>query len=156
MTGIQVSTLRWVPPFVQGFVRDLRVRWALGEAGMPYGERLIGAREQASSEYRALQPFGRVPAYEEDGLAMFESGAIVLHLAERSTALMPVDASGRAGVQTWMFATLNTIEPPLTMLSVIDFQPGGVQAGEKPLRQRVLDHIDLRLGELPVALGGRP
>ncbi len=156
MSNIKVSAFRWVPPFVQGFVRDLRVRWALEEAGLPYGERLIGAHDQASADYRALQPFGQVPAYEEDGLAMFESGAIVLHIAQGSAALMPSDAAGRAGVQTWMFAALNTVEPPLTMLSVIDFQPGGVQPGEKALRQRVLDHIDLRLGELAAALGDRP
>lgn len=156
MNEIKVSAFRWVPPFVQGYVRDLRVRWALEEAGMPYAERLIGAPEQASTDYRALQPFGQVPAYEEDGLAMFESGAIVLHIAERSAALMPADAAGRAGMQAWMFAALNTIEPPMSMLNVIDFQPGGVQDGEKALRQRVLEHIDLRLGELAAALGDQP
>ena len=156
MNKIQVSAFRWVPPFVQGFVRDLRVRWALEEAGLPYGERLIGAPEQASTDYRALQPFGQVPAYEEDGLVMFESGAIVLHIAERSPALLPTDAAGRAGVLAWMFAALNTIEPPISMLSVIDFQPGGVQEGETALRKRVLEHIDLRLGELAAALGDQP
>lgn len=155
MNEIKVSAFRWVPPFVQGYVRDLRVRWALEEAGLPYTERLIGAPEQASTYYRALQPFGQVPAYEEDGLAMFESGAIVLHIAERSPALLPTDVAGRAGVLAWMFAALNTIEPPMSMLNVIDFQPGGVQDGEKALRRRVLGHIDLRLGELAAALGGQ-
>ena len=88
-------------------------------------ERLIGAQEQASTDYRALQPFGQVPAYEEHGLTMFESGAIVLLIAQRSSALMPDDAAGRAGGQTWMFAAPNTIEPPLTMATFAANAPAG-------------------------------
>src|SRR5262245_37079790 len=80
---IRVSAFRWVPPFARGLVRDLRVRWALEEAALPYEERLIGPEDQTSESYRDLQPFGQVPAYEEDGLVLFESGAIVLHVAER-------------------------------------------------------------------------
>lgn len=156
LNEIKVTAFRWVPPFVQGFVRDLRVRWALEEVGLPYGERLFSAPEHASTDYRALQPFGQVPAYEEDGLVMFESGAIVLHIAELSAVLMPADAAGRAGVQAWMFAALKSIEPRLTMLNVIDFQPGGVQEGEKALSKRVVEHIDLRLSALAVALGDHP
>ena len=83
---IRVSAFRWVPPFAQGLVRDLRVRWALEEAGRAYEERLIGPDDQASASYRALQPFGQVPAYEEDGLVLFESGAIVMHIAIYSMA----------------------------------------------------------------------
>jgi glutathione S-transferase len=153
---IKVSSYRWVPPFVQGYVRDLRVRWALEEAGMAYDQQLIGAADQSSADYRAWQPFGQVPAYEEDGLALFESGAIVLHIAQRSPALMPTDDAGRARVQTWMFAALNTIEPPQMMLAFIDFQPGGVQDGEQALRARVQTHVDRRLGALADALGDRP
>jgi glutathione S-transferase len=86
---IKVSASRWVPPVAQGLVRDLRVRWALEKAGLAYEERLIGPADQKSDGYRALQPFGQVPSYEEDGLELFESGAIVLHIAERAESLMP-------------------------------------------------------------------
>ena len=93
---IKVSAFRWVPPFARGLVRDLRVRWALEEAGLPQETRLIGPEDQASASYRAIQPFGQVPAYEEDGLVLFESGVILLHIAERSEALMPSDPKARA------------------------------------------------------------
>src|SRR4051812_31461691 len=86
---ITISAFKWVPPFAQGHVRDLRARWALEEAGLAYRERLIDRDDQRSAEYRSLQPFGQVPALEEDGLVMFESGAIVLHIAARSEALLP-------------------------------------------------------------------
>jgi len=79
MTSPRVSAFRWVPPFAQGLVRDLRVRWALEEVGLAYEERLIGPEDQRSETYLSLQPFGQVPSYEEDGLVLFESGAIVLH-----------------------------------------------------------------------------
>jgi glutathione S-transferase len=117
---IRVSAFRWVPPFARGLVRDLRVRWALEEAGLPYEERLIGPEDQTSESYRALQPFGQVPAYEEDGLVLFESGAIVLHVAERSEALMPSDPNRRARVTAWMFAALNTMEPRIQALAELD------------------------------------
>ena len=120
MTMIKVSAFRWVPPFAQGLVREFRVRWALEEAGVAYEERLIGPEDQASESYRALQPFGQVPAYEEDGLVLFESGAIVLRVAERSVALMPSDPGGRARAKTWMFAALNTLEPPIQNLAELD------------------------------------
>src|SRR5437016_10018792 len=103
-----------VPPFAQGLVRDLRVRWALEEAGLRYRVTLIGDGEGAipRSAYRGIQPFGQVPAIEDGGLTLFESGAIVLHVAERSLALLPGDPPARARVIQWMFAALNTIEPP--------------------------------------------
>ena len=78
MSNIRVTGFKWVPPFAQGLVRDLRVRWALEEAGLPYSEKLLGTGEQNSPEHRALQPFGQVPVYEEDGLTLFESGSILL------------------------------------------------------------------------------
>ncbi|MEJ1967851.1 MAG: glutathione S-transferase N-terminal domain-containing protein [Rhizomicrobium sp.] len=107
---ITVSAFKWVPPFARGQVRDLRVRWELEEAGIPYSSRLIGFEDQTSPAYRAWQPFGQVPAHEEDGLALFESGAIVLHIGEKSEALLPTDAGGRARATTWLFCALNTIE----------------------------------------------
>src|SRR5437660_3899442 len=111
-----------VPPFAQGLVRDLRVRWALEEAGLPYRVTVIGAGEGAISPaaYRRIQPFGQVPAIEDGGLTLFESGAIVLHVADRSNALLPDDPRARAHVIQWMFAALNTIEPPIQRLAEID------------------------------------
>jgi glutathione S-transferase len=88
------------------------VRWALEEAGLAYEAMLIGPEDQISESYRAMQPFGQVPAYEEDGLVLFESGAIVRYIAERSERLMPTNPKDRARVTTWMFAALNTVEPP--------------------------------------------
>src|SRR6266403_903044 len=93
---IKLTAFRSVPPFAQGLVRDVRVRWALEEAGIPYQEWLIGPEDRATAAYRALQPFGQVPAIETDELKLFESGAIVLHIAERSETLMPSDPNGRA------------------------------------------------------------
>ncbi len=151
---IRVSAFRWVPPFARGLVRDLRVRWALEEAGLPYEERLIGADDRGSDAYRALQPFGQVPAYEEDGLVLFESGAIVLHVAARSEALMPADPEGRARTTAWMFAALNTIEPRIQSLAELDL----FHAGEDWARQRrpaVVEATTVRLGELAASLGGR-
>ena len=140
----KVSAFRWVPPFAQGLVRDLRVRWALEEAGLPYEARLIGPEDQRSESYRRLQPFGQVPAYEENGLVLFESGAVVLHIAERSDALMPSDPDARARVTTWMFAALNTVEPHVQNLAEVDLfhakeewaklrRPGLVEAAKKRL-----------------------
>jgi glutathione S-transferase len=93
---ITLTAFRWVPPFARDLVRDFRVRWALKEAGIPYRERLIGSDDLVSPGYRALQPFGQVPAIETDELNLFESGAIVFYIAERSEALMPSDANGRS------------------------------------------------------------
>jgi glutathione S-transferase len=117
---IRFSTFRWVPPFAQGLVRELRVRWALEEVGLPYEQRIIGREDQRTAEYRRLQPFGQVPAFEEDGLVMFESGAIVMHLAERSETLMPTDKVGRERTKSWMFAALNSLEPRIVELANID------------------------------------
>jgi glutathione S-transferase len=155
MSTIAVRAFRWVPPFAQGLVRDLRVRWALEEAGLPYEERLIGPDDQKSERYRALQPFGQVPVLEEGGTSMFESGAIVLHVAERSPALMPDDGHERERVRTWIFAALNTIEPPIMMLNFIDLQPGGAPEGAKPLREAVAGAIGTRLDSLATFLGDR-
>lgn len=141
---IRVSAFRWVPPFAQGLVRDLRVRWALEEAGLAYETRLIGPEDQAAESYRALQPFGQVPAYEEDGLALFESGAIVLHVAARSDALMPADPAARARVTAWMFAALNSVEPHLQHLALLDL----FYAGEEWARLRRPRAEELAQGRL--------
>jgi len=154
MTTIRVSAFRWVPPFAQGLVRDLRVRWVLEEVGRPYEERLIGSADQGSAAYRALQPFGQVPAYEEDGLTLFESGAIVWHVAEQSRAFLPTDTNGRARARTWMFAALNSVEPHLQNLTEIDlFHAGAAWAVER--RPMVLERATRRLADLAKSLEGK-
>lgn len=154
MSTIRVSAFRWVPPFAQGLVRDLRVRWALEEAGLAYEARLIGPEDQASTGYRSLQPFGQVPVYEEDGLALFESGAIVMHIAERSEALMPTDPAARARAKTWMFAALNSVEPSIQNLAEIDLFHADAEWA--PLRRpAVVDMAKARLANLSTWLDGR-
>jgi glutathione S-transferase len=113
---IEVSAFRWVPPFAQGYVRDLRVRWALEEAGLTYRAALVDQQACASAGYRQWQPFGQVPAYRDGEVELFESGAIVLHIAATSEALAPADAAGRARTTTWVIAALNSIEPYAQML----------------------------------------
>lgn len=150
----KVSAFRWVPPFAQGLVRDLRVRWALEEAGVSYEARLIGPEDQKSESYRRLQPFGQVPTYEENGLVMFESGAVVLHIAERSEALMPSDPAARARVTTWMFAALNTIEPHIQNLAEIDLFYSK-EEWAKARRPSAVEAVKKRLTSLSDWLDGR-
>ena len=97
----------------RGLARDMRVRWALEEVGQPYDVRLVSFAEMKEPAHRALHPFGQIPTYEEGELTLFESGAIVLHIAERHEGLLPDDANARARAITWMFAALNTVEPPI-------------------------------------------
>jgi glutathione S-transferase len=152
---IKLTAFRSVPPFAQGLLRDLRVRWALEEAGVPYQERLIGgAEEQATAAYRALQPFGQVPAIETDDLKLFESGAIVLHIAEKSEALMPTDANGRARTRAWMFAAVNSVEPPIQNLAGIDLFHAD-EAWTHARRPMVVEMVQNRLGALEDWLDGR-
>ena len=141
---IRISAFPWVPTFAQGLARDLRVRWALEEAGLPYEERLVTRADQKSSEYLALQPFGQVPTYEEDGLELFESGAIVLHIGERSEALLPKDAKGRARAITWMLAALNTVEPQIAKLAEIDLFHAGEEWAQLR-RPAAVDAVKRRL-----------
>ena len=151
---IAVTALTSVPPFAQGLVRDLRVRWALEEAGLPYREQLLDMDQLAGAAHRALQPFSQVPTFEEDGLALFESGAIVLHVAERCEALLPADGAGRARAITWLFAALNTVEPPVQQLAVIDFfHPEEHWARER--RPGAMQDIQRRLDQLAARLAGR-
>src|SRR5580704_714348 len=97
----------------KGLARDMRVRWALEEVGQPYEVRLVSFGAMKEPAHRALHPFGQIPTYEEDDLVLFESGAIVFHIAERHAGLLPDDANARARAITWMFAALNTVEPPI-------------------------------------------
>jgi glutathione S-transferase len=154
MNTIRVSVLRAVPPFAQGLVRDLRVRWALEEAGLPYSEHVIGPQDQQSQDYRRLQPFGQVPAYQEGDLVLFESAAIVHHVAQRSEKLMPADSASRARVTAWMFAAMNSIEPFVANLGLIDFAYPQ-EEWAKLRRPGALEFVQKRLQELATALGTR-
>jgi glutathione S-transferase len=144
-----------VPPFAQGLVRDLRVRWALEEAGLPYRVTLVGeGGTMPRAAYRDIQPFGQIPAIEDGELVLFESGAIVLYVAERSEALVPRDAALRARVTQWTFAALNTIEPGIQQLAEIDlFYPNDAWA--KGRRPGVVDFVRRRLADLAGCLDGR-
>lgn len=154
MSQVQVSAFRWVKPTVQGLVRDLRVRWALEEAGVPYEEKLIDLEELGSPEYRRLQPFGQVPAYVEDGLTLFESGAIVLRIAERSEGLLPADPRERARAQVWMFAAVSSIEPHLQNLTELDLRHSS-EAWAAERRPALLARATMRLQDLAQVLGAR-
>ena len=107
-----------------GLARDMRVRWALEEVGQPYNVRLLSFKAMKEPAHLALNPFGSIPTYEEGDLALFESGAIVFHIAQRHAGLLPDEANGRARAITWMFAAINTVEPPILELSTARFQEG--------------------------------
>ena len=151
---IEVSAFKWVPPFARGLVRDLRVRWALEEAGLPYRARLIDFDDRETAAYRALQPFGQVPTYRDGELAMFESGAIVLHIAAGAPALMPPDQDGRARATAWLFAALNSIEPPIQNLAELDLFNAD-QEWARLRRPGLVAFVEQRLGELAASLGDR-
>ena len=151
---IEVSAFKWVPPFARGLVRDLRVRWALEEAGLPYRARLIDFDDRETAAYRALQPFGQVPVYRDGELAMFESGAIVLHIAAGAPALMPPDQDGRARATAWLFAALNSIEPPIQNLAELDLFNAD-QEWARLRRPGLVAFVEQRLGELAASLGDR-
>jgi glutathione S-transferase len=136
----------------KGLARDMRVRWALEEVGQPYDVRLVSFEEMQQPAHLALHPFGQIPTYEEDDLVLFESGAIVLHLAERHAGLLPDDANARARAISWMFAALNTVEPPIVERSMI----GLLERDETWYAQRlpaVEGRLRKRLGELSRRLG---
>ena len=136
----------------RGLARDMRVRWALEEAGQPYDVRLVSFTEMKEPAHRALHPFGQIPTYEEGDLALFETGAIIFHIAERHAGLLPDDANARARAITWMFAALNTVEPPIVEREQADYL--GL---DKSLSAQLLpileDRVRGRLGELSRRLG---
>ncbi|HEV2364647.1 MAG TPA: glutathione S-transferase family protein [Caulobacteraceae bacterium] len=121
----QVTAFPWVPPFAQGFVRDLRVRWALEEAGLPYEVILVDPATKSSADYRRWQPFAQVPAYRDDEVELFESGAIVLHIAAKSEALAPKEPAGRERAMMWVIAALNSVEPQVQNFVTLDAFYGG-------------------------------
>jgi glutathione S-transferase len=151
---ITISAFKWVPDFAKGQVRDLRVRWALEEAGLTYRTRLLEQGDQDQPQYRALQPFGQVPVFEEDGLVLFESGAIVLHIGERSEALLPRDSGARARAVQWLIAALNSIEPFVMNVAAIDLFYAG-EEWAKLRRPGAAAFIERRLAALSRSLGDK-
>lgn len=152
---ITISAFKSVPEFARGQVRDLRPRWALEEAGLPYRKRLLGQGDQDKPEYRVLQPFGQVPIFEEDGLTLFESGAIVLHIGARAESLLPKDETARARAAQWVIAALNSIEPFVMNVAVIDvFYTNEEWA--KLRRPGVAEFAQRRLSALSKSLGDKP
>lgn len=151
---IEVTAFDWVPDVARGYVKDLRVRWALEEAGLPYTERLIDLPQKLGPEHMQRQPFGQVPAFNDGTVDMFESGAIVLRIAEASPALMPADEAGRARVTSWAFAALNSIEPFVMNVSWTElFWPDEPWAPGYLKKAREM--LDLRLGQLETWLAAR-
>jgi glutathione S-transferase len=152
---ITISAFSWVPTFARGQVRDLRARWALEEAGLPYRTRLLEQGDQDKPEYRAMQPFGQVPIFEEDGQVLFETGAIVLHIASRSEALLPKDPAARDRATQWLIAALNSVEPSIMNVAAIEL----FYANEDWAKQRrpgARDFAARKLDGLAKALGDKP
>jgi glutathione S-transferase len=151
---ITISAFKWVPESAHGQVRDLRVRWALEEAGLPYKTRLLEQGDQDKPDYRALQPFGQVPIFQDDGLVLFESGAIVLHIGERSEALLPNDVGARARATQWLIAALNSIEPFVMNVALIDLFYAN-EEWAKLRRPGALAFVQRRLSALSRSLGDK-
>ena len=151
---ITISAFKWVPEFARGQVRDLRARWALEEAGLRYRTRLLEQGDQDKPDYRALQPFGQVPILEEDGLVLFESGAIVLYIGERAETLLPKDAPARARAIQWLIAALNSIEPFVTSVALIDLFYAN-QEWAKLRRPGAVEFLQKRLSGLSRSLGNK-
>ncbi|MDR6885512.1 MULTISPECIES: glutathione S-transferase family protein [Variovorax] len=149
---ITITAFERSPDGGKGLARDTRVRWALEEAGLPYEVRLVSFRAMKEPAHLALNPFGQIPTYEEGDLALFETGSIVMHIAERHPGLFPPDADARARAITWMFAALNTVELPILELVTVKFAEG-----DKPWKadrlSLVEDRVRARLNQLADRLG---
>ena len=150
-TEFILTTFDWVPEMPRGYVRDLRVRWALEEAGLPYSVASVPFRERGGEHY-AHQPFGQVPWLTDGELCVFESGAILLHLGERSERLMPADPCGRSDVVKWLFAALNSVEMASVPWTIFHFSG---EAGETPAFKRFDEFLNSRLGHMESMLAGR-
>ena len=151
---IEITAFRWVPDFAAGLVRDLRIRWALEEIGRPYRVRLLDALNARPQEYFAEQPFGQVPAYRDSEVQLFESGAILIHLAIEEERLLPFDRNERMRAVAWLIAALNSIEPMFFELIGIDIFNRG-QEWTKERRPQVIEKIQARLKLLSDALGDK-
>ena len=147
-----ITAYIWSPDKGAGLVRDMRVRWALEEVGQAYDVRLLDWGEQKQPDHRARSPFGQVPTYEEDGLVLFESGAIVLHIAEKWPGLLPADPAARARAVEWVFAALNSVEPGILDLIIAKYIDGREDWAEARMPS-VLARLRVRLDELAARLG---
>ncbi|MCD4661019.1 glutathione S-transferase family protein [Agrobacterium sp.] len=150
---ITITAFERSPDGGKGLARDMRVRWALEEVGQPYGVRLLSFRAMKEPEHLTLQPFGQIPTYEEGDLVLFESGAIIFHIAEHHAGLLPKEADARARAISWMFAALSTMEPPIVEHFVTGFLERDKSCHDERLRM-VDERIRKRLGELSRRLGG--
>ena len=148
----EITAFRWVPPFAAGLVRDLRIRWALEEIGRPYRVRLLDAMNPRPADYFDEQPFGQVPAYRDEAVQLFESGAILIHLAIEEETLLPGECNARMRAVAWLIAALNSVEPMIFELVNIDIFNRG-QGWTEERRPQVVDKIDKRLALLSDALG---
>ncbi|EHK57515.1 glutathione S-transferase family protein [Allomesorhizobium alhagi] len=149
---ITITAFERSPDGGKGLARDMRVRWALEEVSQPYEVRLVSFSAMKEPAHLAIHPFGQIPTYEEGDLALFETGAIVLHLAERHAGLLPDDVNARARAITWMFAALNTVEPP-----IVEREQAPFVVGDKPWCEELLsvldDRVRTRLDQLSSRLG---
>jgi glutathione S-transferase len=149
---ITITAFAASPDEGRGLARDMRVRWALEEVGQPYDVRLLSFAEMKEPAHLTLHPFGQIPTYEEDGLILFETGAIILHIAQNHAGLLPEDANARARAVMWMFAALNTMEPPIVDLEQSEYVEGD-RAWFAERRPMIEERIRQRLGELAARLG---
>jgi len=145
-----ITTFGWVPAFARGFVRDLRPRWAFEEVGQPYKVDLI--TDSKSPEHRRFQPFGQVPTYRDDEVAIFESGAIVLRIAERARKLIPVDPAPRMRALQWLAAALNSVEPYVMALAINDIFEADCE-WSRARHVKVAANLRARLVDLEAVLG---
>ena len=150
MTAPTITTFAWVPAFARGFVRDLRPRWAFEEVGQPYDVELI--RDGKTAEHRRRQPFGQVPTYKDDEVELFESGAIVLHIAERAGKLIPADPPARIRAIQWLTCALNSVEPWVMALAVNDLFEAD-REWSHARHGKVVEDLHGRLRDLENALG---
>lgn len=151
---VEITAFRWVPDFAAGLVRDLRIRWALEEIGRPYRVRLLDALNPRPADYFLEQPFGQVPAYRDQQVQLFESGAILIHLAIEEDRLLPVERNARMRAVAWLIAALNSVEPTFFELINIDIFNRG-QEWTKERRPQVVEKIQARLKLLSEALGDK-
>ena len=150
--SIVITAFERSPDGGKGLARDTRVRWALEEAGLPYEVRLLSFRAMKEPAHVCLHPFGQIPTYEEGDLTLFETGAIVFHIAERTPSLLPHDANARARAVMWMFAAVNTVEPVILELVTLRFMEGDKPWSSERL-PLVQDRIRDRLTQLSQRLG---
>jgi glutathione S-transferase len=147
-----ITAFKESPDRGQGLARDTRVRWAFEEVGQPYDVRLVSFKEMKEPPHLALNPFGQIPTFEDGDLALFETGAIIFHIAERHAGLLPDDTNARARAITWMFAAVNTVEPP-----ILEFANAKLLEGNKPWNKDrmplVIERVQSRLAQLSAHLG---